>query len=800
MVDQTSQFYAILTNVGAAKQANADALGVAWKITQMGVGDANGTDPTPNATQTSLINEWRRAPLNQLKVDDNNSAIIIAEQVIPADVGGKWIREIALYDADGDMVAVANCAPTYKPLLSQGSRRTQVVRMNLVVSSASNVQLKIDPAVVLATREYVDSRLVEEISKLDNKQSVRAATTANITLSGLRTVDGVVLAAGDRILVKNQTEGKENGLYIVAAGAWSRTSDADTSAEVTPGLVVAVEQGATQADTIWQLITDAPIVLGTTALSFRDITDGFARLLSPAFTGTPTVPTPPQFDATQKVVNAEFLKRMGVEYGGYVNYPVSTTLTQEDCGKLVAFSHPTNALVATLPTGGGITPGVTVTVLCSQGTLTVTAASGDSIGAINAPGNIALAQGDTAEFIRNGTNLWYLIGGSVLLRYAAVMRGANWVTPPQFDNTQKLATTEFVQRSAGNFRGSFLYNTAETLTAEHCGSDIELYGSVSRTITLPLLSAVGGKSAIRFINLATVNMTIACQGADGFLTSPASTSIVLEPCDTVELHSFNGWVIMGGSLALKGAGVMAGPNWVTPPRFDNSKRLATTEFIKSNGLSLSRFNAYTVSAALPATVAGSAVEFYGSTAGQTLMLPLSSDVRSADAILLFNYATVPVTIARQGADLIGSGGGGGVASMTLLPGDSVSLLAGTNLWFIVGGTAASQFSGSFRASLGVTGYQVLPSGLIRQWGISGAATAATPNVDIVFPVAFPNALLTLNEHDYTGSGGNTRSFWQFSAQTKSGVRCTNLCAITGGSPPQLQAPTAAQCSWEAWGY
>ncbi|MEQ6924944.1 phage tail protein [Pseudomonas mosselii] len=161
MVDQNSQFYAILTNVGAAKQANADALGIPWKITQMGVGDANGTDPTPNATQTSLISEWRRAPLNQLKVDDKNNAIIIAEQVIPADVGGKWIREIALYDIDGDMVAVANCAPTYKPLLSQGSGRTQVVRMNLIVSSSSNVQLRIDPSVVLATREYVDSKILE---------------------------------------------------------------------------------------------------------------------------------------------------------------------------------------------------------------------------------------------------------------------------------------------------------------------------------------------------------------------------------------------------------------------------------------------------------------------------------------------------------------------------------------------------------------------------------------------------------------------------------------------------------------
>lgn len=266
MVDQNSQFYAILTNVGAAKQANADALGIPWKITQMGVGDANGADPTPNATQTSLINEWRRAPLNQLKVDDKNSAIIVAEQVIPADVGGKWIREIALYDADGDMVAVANCAPTYKPLLSQGSGRTQVVRMNLIVSSASNVQLKIDPAVVLATREWV----TEELARQDFKHSMLVATTAAITLSGLQTVDGVALPAGARVLVKNQAAAKDNGLYtVVAGGPWTRCTDADSSDKVTPGLLVLVERGAVNADSGWQLVSDGPITLGVTALGFE---------------------------------------------------------------------------------------------------------------------------------------------------------------------------------------------------------------------------------------------------------------------------------------------------------------------------------------------------------------------------------------------------------------------------------------------------------------------------------------------------------------------------------------------------
>ncbi|MDG9881735.1 phage tail protein [Pseudomonas sp. GD04058] len=165
MTDQNSQFFAILTAVGEAKQANANALGVAWTFAQMGVGDANNTDPVPSRTQTRLINERRRAPLNQLSVDPKDASIIIAEQVIPPDAGGWWIREIGLYDAAGDLVAVANCAPSYKPLLAQGTGKTQVVRLNLVVTSTANVQLKIDPAVVLATREYVDSSIISVLPK-----------------------------------------------------------------------------------------------------------------------------------------------------------------------------------------------------------------------------------------------------------------------------------------------------------------------------------------------------------------------------------------------------------------------------------------------------------------------------------------------------------------------------------------------------------------------------------------------------------------------------------------------------------
>lgn len=270
MTDQNSQFFAILTAVGEAKQANAAALGTSWTFAQMGVGDANGTDPIPNRTQTKLINERRRAPLNQVKVDPTNASVIIAEQIIPENVGGWWVRELALYDADGDMVAVANCAPTFKPLLSQGSGRTQVIRINLIVSSTSNIELKIDPSVVLATREYVDTSVIEALARLDFKHSVLVATTANIALSGIQTVDGVLLTVDARVLVKDQAQAKDNGIYVVPAnGAWKRAQDADANIEVTPGLFVSVEKGTANGDSVWQLVTDAPIVLGTTSLTFE---------------------------------------------------------------------------------------------------------------------------------------------------------------------------------------------------------------------------------------------------------------------------------------------------------------------------------------------------------------------------------------------------------------------------------------------------------------------------------------------------------------------------------------------------
>ncbi|HBI0518511.1 TPA: phage tail protein [Salmonella enterica subsp. enterica serovar Dublin] len=157
----SAKFYTLLTEIGAAKLASAAALGVPLKITHMAVGDGGGVLPTPSAQQTALVAEKRRAALNMLYIDPQNSSQIIAEQVIPETEGGWWIREVGLFDETGALIAVGNSPESYKPQLTEGSGRTQTVRMVLITSSTDNITLKIDPAVVLATRKYVDDKALE---------------------------------------------------------------------------------------------------------------------------------------------------------------------------------------------------------------------------------------------------------------------------------------------------------------------------------------------------------------------------------------------------------------------------------------------------------------------------------------------------------------------------------------------------------------------------------------------------------------------------------------------------------------
>ncbi|MCX9067657.1 phage tail protein [Citrobacter portucalensis] len=156
------KFKTVITTVGAAKIA-AVLAGTGSIVlnsnARMAVGDGNGTLPTPDPAQTALVKEVYRAALNTASIDASNPKNIIAELIIPPDKGGFWMREMALYDAAGTLLAVGNMAETYKPSLSEGAGRKQVIRMVIAVSDVTAVTITMDSSTVMATQDYVDNKL-----------------------------------------------------------------------------------------------------------------------------------------------------------------------------------------------------------------------------------------------------------------------------------------------------------------------------------------------------------------------------------------------------------------------------------------------------------------------------------------------------------------------------------------------------------------------------------------------------------------------------------------------------------------
>ncbi|MED0371038.1 tail fiber protein [Escherichia coli] len=158
----STKFKTVITTAGAAKLAAATAPGGRKvNITTMAVGDGGGKLPVPDAGQTGLIHEVWRHTLNKISQDKRNSNYIIAELVIPPEVGGFWMRELGLYDDAGTLIAVANMAESYKPALAEGSGRSQTCRMVIIVSSVASVELTIDTTTVMATQDYVDDKIAE---------------------------------------------------------------------------------------------------------------------------------------------------------------------------------------------------------------------------------------------------------------------------------------------------------------------------------------------------------------------------------------------------------------------------------------------------------------------------------------------------------------------------------------------------------------------------------------------------------------------------------------------------------------
>ncbi|HCK7895211.1 phage tail protein [Salmonella enterica] len=294
----STKFYTLLTDIGAAKLASAAALGVPLKITHMAVGDGGGVLPTPDAKQTALVNEKRRAALNMLYIDPQNSSQIIAEQVIPENEGGWWIREVGLFDESGALIAVGNCPESYKPQLAEGSGRTQTVRMVLITSSTDNITLKIDPAVVLATRKYVDDKALELKVYVDDLMAKH-------------------LTAPDP---HSQYAPKESPTFTgtpkaPTPAAGNNTTQLATTAFVQAALTALINGAPATLDTLKEIavaINNDPKFSTTinNALALK------APLSSPALTGTPTAPTAAQSVNNTQIATTAFVKSAIAEMVG----------------------------------------------------------------------------------------------------------------------------------------------------------------------------------------------------------------------------------------------------------------------------------------------------------------------------------------------------------------------------------------------------------------------------------------------------------------------------------------------------
>ena len=397
-----STYFAILTQVGEAKLANAIALGQTLKLKKMGVGDGNGALPIPDRMQKALVREMRRADLNQLAIDPANPSQIIVEQVLPEDVGGWWLREIGIYDEAGDLCAVANCPPSYKPLMVEGSGRTQVMRVVLIVASTAAIELKIDPSVILATRKYADDQIIEvrayadtllaqHLAASDPHPQYKPKELIVLNKSVASKVDVVLTEAEAKADVLHFTgalTGSINVIVPAAARSWTVRN------KTTGAYSLTFRTAAGSGLTIGQGQTRVPYCDGVDVLSRMTETD-----------------TPAQFDTSAKLATMLAVQRALGNFQGQSSIAVSRALLAAEAGSIINASA---TLTLTMPPSGQVKSGTFYQINNSgSGVVTLQASAGDvlyGVGNGNAR-TFSLGQGDTLGVAYVGGGQWYAWGG-----------------------------------------------------------------------------------------------------------------------------------------------------------------------------------------------------------------------------------------------------------------------------------------------------------------------------------------------------------------------------------------------------
>ncbi|MHC6328638.1 phage tail protein [Escherichia coli] len=286
MSTTTRKFKTVITDTGAKKLAQAAAPdGKPVRLTHMAVGDGGGTLPTPDSKQTRLVHEVWRHTVNRVILDATHQNRIIAELLIPPETGGFWIREIGVFDENGDLIAVGNTAESYKPIVAEGSGRAQTFRTILTVSSTATVALTVNNTMVMATVDYVDDKLKE------HEQSRRhpdASLTAKgfVQLSSATNSDSETLAATPKAV---------KAAYDLANGKYT-AQDATTA-----------RKGIVQLSSATNSTSETLAATSKAVKAVMDETNKKAPLNSPALTGTPTTPTARQGTNNTQIASTAFV-------------------------------------------------------------------------------------------------------------------------------------------------------------------------------------------------------------------------------------------------------------------------------------------------------------------------------------------------------------------------------------------------------------------------------------------------------------------------------------------------------------
>ncbi|OHF67774.1 phage tail-collar fiber domain-containing protein [Salmonella enterica] len=266
------KFKTIITDYGKQRLIAAMSPGgTKLTLTQMAVGDGGGNPTNPDTTSAALVNEVWRAAVNSVSVDKTHSNIIIVELLIPAEVGGFWIREAGIYDEFNKLVAVCSLPASEKPLLEQGSGRAQTVRMTLVISDMSTINITIDSTTIIATNDYVDNSLKEHEKSRNHPDATLTAKGFVRLYSGVTSMDETMAATPKAVKIAmdnaNARLAKERNLADLTNIPLARQSlqlgnSATLNVGTTPGTVAAGDDsritGAMQKDQNGADIPDKP--------------------------------------------------------------------------------------------------------------------------------------------------------------------------------------------------------------------------------------------------------------------------------------------------------------------------------------------------------------------------------------------------------------------------------------------------------------------------------------------------------------------------------------------------------------